>query len=354
MSSVGAAPALPVQQPPWYSGSLSLHDTLTLTRLLARLSLPPSREPPKGVRELVGEMSPDGTVLDYYEPEETVRGAVVAVHGVTVNGRRDDRLIHFARSLASVGVACAVPTLSRLAACQWHPSDVDSLGGVVDALSERAERRPGLIGFSHGASYALVLASRPSHAQRIRFVLGFGPYFALDELLEDYAATRRPSDDDTTALEDWLYLHFALAHGIGAPSSLTAEVRRELAQLLHKYCHDSNLQEKKRFFEEHIARIDILKTALKVRDLDMLRAVSPAGKLEDVRCPVSLVHDVHDTMVPPQQSRLIFDALQKRRGNARQTLLVTNLLSHVALRDALRLGEVGKLLAALRPIVLAD
>jgi pimeloyl-ACP methyl ester carboxylesterase len=331
---------------------MSLEDNITLTRLLARLSMP-AKQTPSNVREQRDASTPSGAVVDLYEPRGRTRGAVVAIHGVTVNGGKDERLVHFARSLAAVGVACAVPTLPRLAACQWEPSDVDVLGEVFDLLENRTNRRPGLIGFSHGASYALVLASRDEYRERARFVLAFGPYLDLNEVLRDYTKQEAPDPADAEAVDNWIYLHFVLALGIGERAGLSGEVASALATMMGRYCHEATAAEKQAFFQKSIEPLDMLKVAQRLHAPDVLAAVSPSGKLDRVLCPVSLVHDVHDGVVPPAHSRRIHEELQRRGSDRKQTLLLTRLLSHVALRDALRLGELGRLLKALRPVVLA-
>jgi hypothetical protein len=332
---------------------MSIQDHLTLTRLLARLSLPAQDRTPSNVREQPDVSLPSGATVDLYEPRGKTRGTVVAVHGVTVRGGRDDRLVHFARSLAAVGVACAVPTLPQLAACQWEPTDGCTLGEAFDLLEGRTDRRPGLIGFSHGASYALVLAAEDRYRDRVRFVLAFGPYHDLEDLLRHYAEAGPPDPRDEEAVDNWHYLHFVLAHGLGEGAGVSGYVLEGLADLMGRYCHHASSAEKAAFFEHHIAALDMVSLARRLRSHEVLASVSPAGKLASVRCPVSLVHDVHDGMVPPVHAERIYEELCARGHDAKQTLLLTRLLSHVALKDAFRVGEAARLIAALRPIVFA-
>jgi pimeloyl-ACP methyl ester carboxylesterase len=237
--------------------------------------------------------------------------------------------------------------------CQWHPRDIDDIGEVVDRLAAHTGIRPGLVGFSHGASYALVLASRASHAERVRFVLSFGAFHDLNTLLGDYAHRQPPARNDQTALDDWIYLHLVLARGLGERAGLRPDAERQLAPLLERYCHEATPAEKLAFFEQHAAHRDLVALALAGRDAAALQAVSPAGKLAAVRCPVGVIHDARDTMIPAEHARRVHEELCAcgDRG-AKHTLQVTRLLSHVTLRDTMRLGEAARLLAALRPVVL--
>ncbi len=326
---------------------MKLRDIAALTTLLGRLSQDPKPDP--RVRETLGINANGSATFDLYEPLQGAKRAAVALHGVTTNHRRDPRLIHFARSLALAGMACAVPSLPRLASCAWDPADLDTVEAVFHAVVARGLPSPGMIGFSYGGSYALVAATRPAIAQQVAFMLAFGPFHRLEELFDHYVATRHDVPTTDPQWDDLIYLHVVIAKQLRGKLSMANGLDDKVDDLLHRFCHDATLAEKREFFERHLRELELPLRALEHLDVPAMQAVSPAGKLQAIRCPVSLVHDTHDTMVPPSQSRRIYEEL--RAGSDVHKLLVTPLLQHVHLADAFRLGDVAQLFKALEPIV---
>jgi pimeloyl-ACP methyl ester carboxylesterase len=304
--------------------------------------------------------TPGGVLYDLYLPERERRGAVVAVHGVTLRGGRDQRLVHFARSLARSQIACAVPTLPALGSCRLAASDLDAVEEVTLALAEESGERPGLrrsapplpglVGFSYGGSYCLIAAARASLAARVRFVLSFGAYWSLEEVVAGYAEEQRQEPAGATAWDDRIYLHLVLAEQLGDELLLPGELREQVRDLLRRYCSEASPEEKRRFHDEKLRTLE-LAPALQRFDRATLRALSPAGQLGGLRCPASLIHDAHDSVVPRAQAEKLHAELQRSGEPERSRLLVTPLLSHVDLGSLLRVGQVGHLLAALAPLI---
>ncbi|MBW3630379.1 MAG: hypothetical protein KY464_13920 [Gemmatimonadetes bacterium] len=104
----------------------------------------------------------------------------VVLHGITVPGRAHPSLQRFARALAESGGVVLVPEIDS-----WRELRVDP-AGADDAIASAArhlERAPGVkpggvgvVGFSFGATQALVTATRPELQDAIRAVVGFGGY----------------------------------------------------------------------------------------------------------------------------------------------------------------------------------
>ncbi|MCP5047549.1 MAG: hypothetical protein GY940_10280, partial [bacterium] len=90
---------------------------------------------PAGPVNRCQESTPSGIVFDLYQHREKDRGVWVIVHGVTVNGRKDPRLVHFAHSIACSGVTCVVPSLEGLVSCRWEPGDLDKLVDLIVTVS---------------------------------------------------------------------------------------------------------------------------------------------------------------------------------------------------------------------------
>jgi hypothetical protein len=329
-----------------------LGDVASLSRLFAHLGAAPSG-PHRDVVEDRDRVTPEGAAYDAYAPRGPCRGAVVAVHGVTVNGPRDERLVHFARCLARSRVSCAVPRLPGLIGCRLDADDLDVLASVTRAAAATAGGRAGLIGFSFGASYCLVAAARADVAPIGRFVLAFGAYHSLGDLWANHASARFAEPRTEVEWDDAVYLRLVLAAGNRDLVSLPADAWREVDGLLRRYCHEATPAEKRDVFERHLRDLDLLPLATRRHDT-AFAALSPAGRLGGLRCGVSLVHDPHDPTVPVAHAHAIFAELGHGAGGGRHRLLVTPLLAHVTLASALRLGDVGRLYAALGPVLAAE
>jgi pimeloyl-ACP methyl ester carboxylesterase len=300
------------------------------------------------------------STCDLYEPRGRAPDrAVVAVHGVTAKGGRDPRLMHFARCLARAGVSCLVPTLAGLSDCRFDERDVDDLCSLAVDAARRSGRAAGLVGFSYGASYCLVAAGRQGAAGAVGYVVSFGAYHSLADLLEGYRRDARRPPASARERDDRRYLRLVLAHGLRELSAAPGPDPESARSLLRRFCHEAT-EEEKRSFDEGAALSGIDVEAVLARALaergPTVAALSPAesGALARIRCPVSLVHDAVDGVVPPAHSRRIHAALLRHAapgGARRHTVLVTGLLSHVTLADAARPRDLLRLLAALAPVV---
>jgi len=257
----------------------------------------------------------------------------MVVHGVTVNGSQDYRLQHFTRCLERSGISCISPTLNGLSACRWQPSDVDDLVRLVKQTSEYFGKPIGLIGFSWGGSYCLLTAARKELQGLISRVITFGAYHSSLSIIDTY---RKALADIPQSEEEWengLYLRLVLLKGYGDTSLLAAEGMEAVETMLKRYCTGIPPAEKKEFYRRYLSHIDCKQIMESTLDKDVLYALSPHRIMEDIPCPVTLVHDRNDGMVPPVHSLELFTALQSSPANKRgHRLVMTNLLSHVSPR----------------------
>jgi pimeloyl-ACP methyl ester carboxylesterase len=281
---------------------------------------------------------------DRYEPRRRPRAVVVALHGVTVNGKDDVRLRAFAAAVAGAGARCLVPTIPGLAAPRRDPADVEAIGAVIEAAAGGGHEVV-LAGFSHGASLGLLAAARPAWAGRVRHALCFGAYHDLGQVVR--ALRDRPAPGAGRDRDDVIYGHLVEARRRADELGLGAADRAAADDLLRRYCAEATDEEKLRFFEAHLAPL-----ALATRPADdaaVLAALSPAGQLAGLRCPVGLVHDPDDRLVPVSEAHALHAELC-RVAPARHRLLVTRLVRHVASSGLPRPGEALRLAAMAAPL----
>lgn len=269
--------------------------------------------------------TPQGMLFDWYEPSHATATPAIALPGVTVNSKDDPRLQYFARCLAASGIPCLAPRIHGLAECDLQPADILELVDFIDQQSNG--QRLGLIGFSYGASYALLAAAHPKVASKIGYVLSFGAYHNLDDLFSTYVTKKASLHHIDPESSDWIYLHLVLAYRHRKKLELSDQTVQLVYRLLQTYCHTSNLQDKRAFYQSHLRQLDLVQLEKESRDAFIHSSLSPAGRLHGLRCPIGLLHDPNDGLIPADHAQ----ALQKELSThgIRHQILITPLLSHV-------------------------
>ncbi|MFC1853371.1 alpha/beta hydrolase family protein [candidate division CSSED10-310 bacterium] len=318
-----------------------------LTRL-AWYSTRPISDPE--VREFE-ERTTAGTMVDIYQHRRKSLATWIAVHGVTVNGRKDSRLMNFARSLAHFGVTCLVPSLPGLTSCRWETGDLDELGQVVTIALEKYQQSVGLIGFSYGGSYSLLVASRKELSAHVHCVVTFGAYHNLKDVFESHIKSldSEPQSDDEW--DETIYQRLVFLYAHDDPTLIPPAVKSEMLTLLKRYCDVANMAEKLQFYQRHLHHLKLAPLTKHLLSLEVLPQLSPAGNIRTLTCPVALIHDRYDRAIAPIHAERLFAELQTTPLAKRHKLVVTSLLSHVSPAHVLKIGELIRILHALAPIL---
>lgn len=295
--------------------------------------------------------TPSGTVFDIYRHRRKKRGIWVLVPGLTVNGGKDPRLINFAYTLARGGVTCVVPTLAGLAACRWETGDLEALVEVIAAASGDNGETVGLMGFSFGAGYCLVAAGREEISRRVRRVIGFGGYHSMARLFEGYGEMSDREPNSEIEWDDIIYRRLALLYGYGEASSFPPGVWEEMGSLLRRYCADAPLEEKRGFYDRYLRGVDISGVIREAVKPGVFRALSPAGNMGGLRCPVTLIHDRDDGVVPLAHAEGLFSELRGLPRPGRHRLVVSSLLSHVSPARIPNIPDVIRFARAMAPVL---
>jgi pimeloyl-ACP methyl ester carboxylesterase len=170
---------LPAGRDVLVSSLLLVHITRPLQPgLLHRLTEPPSRESvmfPGGGRTMAATL--------YRSASASGGAAVILIHGVNEQGKDDPRIVWLADLLARAGFTVLTPDFLGFKSLTLRTSDVEELVASVLYLATRSDgerpRRIGLIGFSYGAGPALVAAADARVRDRVQFVVSFGGYYNL-------------------------------------------------------------------------------------------------------------------------------------------------------------------------------
>jgi fermentation-respiration switch protein FrsA (DUF1100 family) len=138
-----------------------------------------------GPTDVVYRVEGRSRTADLYRPADTAAAAgLVLVPGATPRGRRDPRLVAFARELAAARLAVLVPALPGLREFRLEAGHAVPVADAVRHLSERAGGGPvGLAAISYAAGPAVLAALRPNLQERIGLILLVGPYHDVEAAL---------------------------------------------------------------------------------------------------------------------------------------------------------------------------
>ncbi|MDA0998957.1 MAG: hypothetical protein O2807_00385 [bacterium] len=291
-----------------------------------------------------------GGELDIYLPEsppgeERRRGCVLLAHGMTDRGRRDPRIVLFARALGRLGFVVAVPELAGMVQFRPEAADADRMEAAFLRLDEKyaaPQRACGMFAFSFAAGPAMQAAGRPALRGKLGYFIAFGAYFELTEVIRHLTTSGR---DDQPAfpggppvrLGKWLFLrHNPDLLGLEShPAEIEAIVRRKLisevadvnaikVRLPNAARRVIGLLENRdpKQFEALLAG---QAPALRAR----MSAWSMAGPLAETRMPLFLLHGKGDPFVPPRESQRLAAAARRRADGGPVRLLVLEGFDHV-------------------------
>lgn len=256
---------------------------------------------------------------------------VVLVHGLTPDGKRDDRLAWAAARLARAGLAVAVPDLPALREERLRPDDARIVRDTLVRLAAHPAVQPerlAVIAVSVGLAPAALALAEPEWAERVRLVLALGGYAEARELVRYFTtgafafgptAGRAPVDaalgpaflarnlDLLPDPRDQAAIAAALS-GRAPPGGDNPRVAAVLAVLRNR----------------EPARVDALVDALPVETRELLDALSPARHLARTRARLLLVHGRGDPAIPFTETlRLAAAAPDRARP------VVVDLIGHV-------------------------
>ena len=125
---------------------------------------------------------------DLYEPPSgAAKAGILLNHGVVDTGKDDPRLKRFAEILCRAGFLVFVPEFRGMRSFRISSGDVDEIQAAYEAFLSRKEKRGpwpcGLFGFSYGAGPTLIAASRPGVRENVKFLVSFGGYYDLKNVL---------------------------------------------------------------------------------------------------------------------------------------------------------------------------
>lgn len=269
---------------------------------------------------------------DLYRPDESRRGTLILVHGLTDAGRRDPLLMEFALTMSRLGFTVMVPDLEGLKDFSLDTRDVEA---IADAIRHVTEKTPGaasttaLASISLAVGPTLLAAMQDDTADRVSFLIALGGYYDLTDMLryvttgEDRGAPGQAAIPPQREMR-WVILLSQL-HWLEDEddrAALTAIARRRLDD------PSASVQaEVGRLGPQGKAAYDLVTNADPDR-VEALMAQLPAPLREELealdlsardlgklQAKLVLIHGPNDPVIPASHSRRLQDALPE--GQAR-------------------------------------
>lgn len=265
---------------------------------------------------------------DLYMPAgDDMHGAVMLFLGVNPAGSRDARVVGLARGLARSGMAVMIPWSNEMTRKQVRSEEI---GDLVNAYRymlshDRVDgARSGVGGFCVGASFVAIAAADPAIRDSVRFVNFFGGYYDARDLIAAVVSETRFGEDGTQAwtpaalsrevtaahltaalpdpAESELLTHVFVDKNPALDAQAVGALSSE-AQAVHQMLNGAELD-----IEEARHLVYALPESMQAE----LRAISPSTIIDDLSARVLIMHDLHDELVPSEESRRLADALAER------------------------------------------
>ena len=273
--------------------------------------------PPPIIKEVSYNGSNGPVRADLYLPEPgkpRVRGSS-SIMGSSIAGKNDPRLRRFGEILCRSGFVVFVPDFEGMRSFRVAPSDIDEVQvGFENLVSLRKYILPescGLFGFSYGSGPTMIAASRPTIGEKVRFIVSFGGYYNLKNVLS-YIATgnfefegkryfRKPQE-----YGKWVFLENNLDLITSAPDRL---VLQRILQIKLKNEYASIEQFLPLLGEEGknalalLSHTDPNQTEILLQKLPSsvrrsIEALSVAPALKQLKADLILAHGEDDDMIP--------------------------------------------------------
>jgi hypothetical protein len=296
---------------------------------------------------------------DLYLPGDgTPAAGIVLVPGVARAGYRDARLVALANTLARARFAVLVPDLPNVRQLKVGPEDAREIAVAFQYLDSQPALAPkgraGLAAASYAVGPAVLAALQPGIREQVRFVMGVGGYYDIQEVLT-FSITgyyrdktkRHPEWDrmEPSAYAKWVFL---LSNLERIPNSRDRRLLRQIAERkLEEPGADvgglaSRLGSQGRAFyklltAENPGQVSRLMKELPAPVKSDIRALDLASQdLSQLKAVLILVHGRTDISIPYTESKALAAAAP------RANLFLINNLAHVDIQkggftDALRL-----------------
>ncbi len=292
-------------------------------------------------------------VIEIQPAGGAAKRSVVCVHGMSVRGYHDPRIIQVGQSLAAMGYRAVIPSYPEIQKLRIDPASSDRIAADMAATAEESGYPVGLFTASFSGGLSLIAAARPSVADLVSAMLVVGSYAHVDSTLNFFLHREKvdpyglfiilnnflPFLNEPEALLRAFYIA-ACDDGFQRkepelPSYLNSQPDW-VRQRFHQYIDDRS------FRLEQWQKIHKIPEALHIfQQMDVLRVAS------GLKAAICLLHGANDIVIPPEESILLQKTL---KDQVPLSLTITSIIDHGNVRA--NLSMAAEMLSLLRTIAL--
>lgn len=302
--------------------------------------------------------------MDVTEPRGTPLGTIMLVHGMTVLGNRDERLVVLGNALASAGYRVVAPDFPCIRSLTISELQIHRIGAAIEAVLNQPALAPSgrisLLAPSFSGALSLSAATLPHLADQVDAVCAIGAFSHVESVIQfllaepnadpygRYIVLKKLLAATDLAQETYLLdsLDAAIQENINASRRERGATETDvlgqpaLADVLLQQS-DEQRELSLRLFNDSSFRLALLDQASSALAHEF-HALDVGNRLNALKARVFLLHGSDDRVIPREQSERLNSEMVRFRKPS--TLVVSSLISHGDTQFNYRLlSEVGKM-----------
>ena len=274
----------------------------------------------------------------YQKPENYPRGTILAIHGMSVTGNRDPRLVNVCKALAACGYMVISPLYPDIQEFLIKEKTVYTIAKTIENITRNPALCPigkiSIFSASFSAGMSIIAATQPETRELVKAICAIGTYSNVETSVE-FLLRRQDNDEYGRLIVLRNFIHYSIGPSADLSEALRVAIldnghcreEPELPALLSTLPHDvrrifTRLQSESAYRWYHWKRICSPAKGIN----GMLKRLSTVSSIDSLRAAVALVHGADDRVIPPSESVMLHRRLRECKKKSRLSL--TPAISH--------------------------
>ncbi len=273
--------------------------------------------------------------VDIYKPKLSYRGTILFVHGMSLAGKDDLRVVHFARVLQNLGYLVILPEYPKIKATSISMQSIDNVALTISYFAQSPEYAPNqkiaLIAPSFSAYTVFSAIVNKNISKYVSCFLSIGGLANMESVVHFLLTNQKADTYAVLVILKNFYHHI---------TGIQPEIEKAFSIAVEDSWHKKNPGDLPTYLEtikpqnrkivlrlindDHFRKKNV--QMILEKEKKIAQKSDFVQNLANVECPVFLLHGKHDMVISPQQSILIHKSLREYKKAAK--LVITPFLSH--------------------------